>query len=252
MSAPEYTDLWPLIQADILGVMQADEFIGPRPGVLLEPGDIESVINTKLTKSIGQGDDGKFGAGYLVFPIERADDEDISNPFGPLKLSIVVQFVENVTLNNGATGTGIPIRIYAARAEKILKLYTPVGLTQNLVPKNPVLSEFTDNVNKALRVGQIEFTAREADATPLRRLNRPTISVAGGTFPFTVTVTQPAADAIYWSVDGSHPWSGNPQAQLYAGPVMVTEPGLFRARAFGPDGDLNTIASDTAAQNFVS
>ena len=252
MSALQYTDLWPLIQADILGVLAADEFIGARPGVLLEPGDIDSVINTKLAKTVGAGSDGKLGVGYLVLPIERAEDEDISNPFGPLKLTLTIQFVENVTINNSATGTGVPIRIYAARAQKILKLYTPVGLTQNFVSQSPVISYFTDDKNKALRVGMIEFTAREADSVPLQRLNRPQLTVAGSAYPYTVTVVQSQADSIYYTTDGSHPYAGNPQAKLYSAPVTVTEACLFRARAFGVDGDFNTIASDTAAQNFTA
>jgi|GEM_PF-5830187 len=246
----QYTDLWPLLQKDILGVLQADEFIGARPGVLVEPGDIESVINSKLTKTIGQGSDGKSGVGYLVLPIERAEDEDSSNPFSPLKLTLTIQFVENVTLNQSATGTQIPIRIYAARAQKILKLYTPVYLTQSLVAQSPVISEFTDNTNKALRVGQIEFTAREADGTPLVRLPRPQIAAAGSAYPYTVTVTAPNATSVYYTTDGSHPYAANPQAKLYTGPVQVTAPGFFRVRAFGPDGDFNTIPSDTAAQQF--
>ncbi len=240
-----------MIQADIFGVLAADEFIGARPGVLVEPGDIESVINTKITKTIGKGSDDKTGVGYLVLPIERAEDEDPSNPLAPLKLTLTIQFVENVTINQSASGTQIPIRIYAARAQKILKLYTPVCLTQSLVSQSPVISEFTDNTNKALRCGQIEFTAREADAIPLRRLNRPQLVVTGNAYPYLVAVTSPLAASIYYTLDGSHPYAGNKSAFPYAGPVQVTEPGLFRARAFGAAGDMNTIASDTAAQNFV-
>ena len=247
----EAQDLWPLIQADIHGLLQADELIGPRPGVLVEPGDIQSNVDSKLARSVGAGRDGKIGVGYLALPIERAEDEDVSSPFSALKLLITVDFVENVTLNQGATGTKLPIRIYAARAAKILKLYTPVGFTQSLVPHNPVISEFTDDKNKALRVGRVEFYAREADEVPLRRLNRPQLVVAGAGFPCTITVTQPDADSIYFTTDGSHPHAGNKSAKLYTDPVEITEPGLFRARAFGPTGDLNIIASDTAAHNFV-
>jgi hypothetical protein len=251
MSSTQYQDIWPAIQADILGLLQADEFIGARPGVQVEPGDIQSVVDTKLAKSVGAGSDGKNGVGFLVLPIERAEDEDVSNPFSALKLTITVDFVENVTLNRAATGTQLPIRVYAARAAKILKLYTPVGFTHSLVPKNPVISEFTDDKNKSLRVGRVEFEAREADEVPLQRLNRPQLVVAGSAYPYTVTVVQAAADRIFYTLDGSHPHAGNPQAKIYDGPATVSEACLFRARAFGPVGDLNIIASDTAAQNFV-
>ena len=247
MSQMQYTDLWPAIQADILGVLKADAFIGARPGIAVEPGDIQSVIDMKITKMIGQGSDNKVGAGFLVLPIERAEDEDISSPLSPLKLTITIDFVENVTLNQSDSGTQKPIRIYAARAARLLKLYTPVGFTQSLVAQNPVISEFTDDKNKALRVGRIEFLAREADGIPLVRLNRPNIQVSGSALPYVVTVSQPVADRVYYTLDGSHPYDGNPQAILYSGPVTVTDGGMFRARAFGPAGDFNTIGSDTAA-----
>ena len=77
-------------------------------------------------------------------------------------------------------------------------------------------------------------------------------TVAGSAYPYTVTVVQSQADSIYYTTDGSHPYAGNPQAKLYSAPVTVTEACLFRARAFGVDGDFNTIASDTAAQNFTA
>ena len=249
MSALVYTDMWPLLQQDILGVLSADNFIGSRIGVAVEPGDIDSVISTKLAKVVGAGRDGKSGVGFIVLPVERAEDENPNIPGGPLKLSLTIQFVENVIINQSKDGTTIPIRIFAARAAKILKLYTPVGFTNSLVPATPVIGEFTDNTNKSLRIGQVEFTASEADFAPMRRLNRPRIDVAGSDYPYTVTVTQPDAAEIFYTLDGSHPYEGNSKAMPYTEPVTVTEAGLFRCRAFG-DGDAQ-LASDTAAYNFA-
>lgn len=258
----KYQDLWPAIQADILGAIQADDFLGTRAGVLIEPGDITSKINEKLARVVGAGLDGKNGVSFLVMAIEKATDENTAAPGGPLKLTITIQWVENVTINNSAQGTGTPIRVYAAWCEKILKLYTPVGLTSNLVPAVPVIREFTDNTNKALRVGMVEFTAIEADFRPFIRVNRPQISVSGaGVSPASsqtnsyqltspagglVTVTAPDADTIFYTTDGSHPYQGNAAATPYTGPVAITSSGLFRARAFarGKSG------SDTAAANF--
>ena len=242
-----YTDLWPLIQADILGVLLADPILGARNGVLVEPGDVQSNIDVKLAKVIGQGSDGKNGVGFLVLPIERAEDENPSLPFGPLKLTITIQWCENVIVNNSSTGTQIPIRVYAALTEKILKLYTPVNLTQSLVPAKPVISEFTEPTNQNLRIGRVDFQASEADALVMNRLGRPVINVAGSAYPYTATVTAPGgATVVYYTTDGSHPYAGNAQATLYSGPVTVAQSGLFRARAFAA----GWVASDTAAYNF--
>jgi len=239
-----YADLWPAIQQDILGVLAADRLIRSRVGVAVEPGDVADALETKVNAALGAGPDGRVGVGFLVLPIERATDENANLPGGPLKLTISVQFVENVTLNRGPRGTGWPVRVWLARAQKVLKLYTPVLLTQPLVPQNPVLHEFTPDRDDNLRVGQLDFTASEADATPYQKLARPQISVFGELPNALVTVSAAGADTVYYTLDGSHPYDRNPQAQPYTGPVTVTQPGFFRARAFanGP-----TEPSDTAA-----
>ena len=246
----QYTDLWPAIQADIFGVISADPVLGNRAGVLVEPGDLASNIQTKITKVIGAGLDGKNGVGFLVRAIEHASDENPSVPFGPLKLSIIIQWCENVTVNNAPNGTGVPIRVYAALTAKILKLYTPVGLTASLVPADPVIAEFTDPDLKNIRVGQVEFHALEADFKPMNRLSRPQITFTGSAYPYTVTVTAlpqgGLMPTVYYTLDGSHPYAGNPQAFVYTQPVAVTQGCLFRARAFA-DG---WVASDTQAFSF--
>jgi hypothetical protein len=255
----KYRDLWPLLQRDLLGAIQADDFLGSRPGVLVEPGDLDSVIQQKLATAVGRGVDGRIGVGFLVPPIEKAEDDQVSLPGGPLKLTLRVQWAENVVLNQSATGTRTPIRIYAAQTEKILKLYTPVGLAQSLVPARPVISEFTDSAQKHLRVGMVEFTAVEADFHPFSRVPRPQLVVAGAAQagpagsanyqllgPASVTVAAAAGAVVYYTTDGTHPYQGNASAQLYTGPVPITQPGFFRVRAFVA----GQTASDTAAVNF--
>jgi hypothetical protein len=243
--------------------LQADDFLGTRKGLAVEPGDAESVINQKIATAMGPGLDGRNGVGFLVLPIERAEDDNATLPGGPLKLTISLQWVENVLLNQSQAGTGIPIRVYAAWTEKLLKLYTPVGLTQSLIPAHPVISEFTDNTNKNLRVGRVDFTAMEADFRPFARVSRPQISVVGSVSPSApnsyqligsnvtlVSIAAPDADAgqIYYTTDNSHPYQGNATAQVYTGPVTVAQPCLFRVRAFAH----NKAGSDTAAVNFWS
>ena len=250
----QYTDLWPLLQQDILGCLQADAFLTARPGVLIEPGATAAIVTAKVTAALGVGADGKAGVGFLVLPIESADDENANLPQGPLKLPITIQFVENVVVNHGPRGTGIPIRIYAARAAKVLKLYTPVLLAQPLLPANPVITQFTPDRDDTLRVGQVNFRASEADLTQLVKLPRPQITPNdgqgnGGAHPQTVTLVCPGATAIYYTLDNSHPWSGNPTATLYTTPFAVNTARLVRARAYAPGPQY--LGSDTAAVSFT-
>jgi hypothetical protein len=255
----KYKDLWPLIQQDVLGFLSAHELIGTRKGMAVEPGDVEGTLDRKVGIAIGVGLDDRMGIGYLVLPIEEAYDDNVSLPGGPLKLKVRIQFVENVTMNRGTRGTGLPCRVWVAVAEKALKLYTPVGLTQNFVPAAPVIHEFTPDKDDNLRVGQLEFLATEADFKPYLKLSRPQIIVAGAasqsqndpnnyqiTGQPTATVNAPGAETVYYTTDGSHPWVGNATATLYAGPVTITGECLFRVRAFAAGWG----ASDTAAANF--
>ena len=256
-----YQDLWPAIQADISGVLAADDFTGARKSVTIEPGDVESILENKVSAALGVGTDGKIGVGNLVLPIEEATDDNANMPGGPLKLGITVQWVENVLLNRGARGTGIPCRVWVAASEKILKLYTPVGFTQSLVPANPVIHEFTPDRDSNLRVGQLKFLAQEADFVPFIRLSRPQIVVAGDVTPMaagnsyrinsgqpSVTITAPAATQIFYTTDNSHPWAGNAKAVPYSGPITISEPCLLRVRAFAP----GKTGSDAAAVYLFS
>jgi len=256
-----YQDLWPLIQQDILGALAADEFTGTRKIVAVEPGDVESALDTKVNAALGVGLDGKIGVGSLILPIEEATDENANIPGGPLKLGIMVQWVESVVLNRGPRGTGLPCRVWVAASEKILKLYTPVGFTQSLVPASPVIHEFTPDRDASLRVGQLKFFGSEADFRPFQRLQRPQLIVTGNVTarpdgnsykilsgqPL-VTVNAPGADRIFFTTDNSHPYERNATATLYTQPVTITGPGLFRVRAFAR----GKTGSDTAAANFFS
>ena len=254
-----YQDLWPLIQKDILGCLAADDFTGTRKGVAIEPGDVESALDAKVNAVVSLGLDGRAGVGFLVLPIEEASDENANIPGGPLKLGIMIQWVENVILNRGPRGKQLPCRVWVAASEKILKLYTPVGFTQSLVPAAPVIHEFTPDRDANLRVGQLKFYGSEADFRPFQRLQRPQITVAGTVTVMpsgnsyqiisgqpVATVTAPGADQIFYTTDNSHPYAGNATATPYTGPVTIAGPCLFRVRAFAKC----KTGSDTAAANF--
>jgi hypothetical protein len=249
-----YSDLWPLIQQDVLGCLSSDAFLAGLPGVVIEPGATESVVNAAVTKALGPQANGRSGAGYLVLPVEQATDDNANMPLGPLKMPVTIQFVENVIVNNGPRGTGIPIRVYAARAAKVLKLYWPVFLGKPFKPRNPVITEFTPQRDENLRVGQLNFETEEDDNTQLLKLPRPNIQPNdgqgnGGAPPQTVTITCAGATAIYYTLDNSHPWSGNPTAALYSGPFPVSAAGMVRARGFA--AGVQYIGSDTASVSFT-
>ena len=249
-----YTDLWPLIQRDLLACLQADAFLAGLPGMLIEPGAPEATVQAAVTKVLGPQPNGRSGAGYLVLPVEQAFDDNPNLPLGPLKMPVTIQFVENVVVNRGPRGTNIPIRVYAARAEKVLKLYWPVFLGKPFKPRHPVITEFTPQRDETLRVGQLNFETEEDDNTQVLKLPRPNLQPNdgqgnSGAHPQTVTITCPGSTAIYYTLDNSHPWSGNPAAVLYSAPFTVAAAGLVRARGFA--AGVQYLGSDTAAVSFT-
>ena len=52
----QYTDLWPLIQQDILAVLQADAFLANIPGVAIQPGSTGSVVAAAIDKARAASD----------------------------------------------------------------------------------------------------------------------------------------------------------------------------------------------------
>jgi hypothetical protein len=238
----KYTDLYQLIEQDVFGFLASDPIMGQRAGAVIEPGSVASAIQKAVTKAIGAGVDGKVGIGWLVLPIEDLIDADPEVTFGPLKLPICVQIVENTLLNQGPHGPKLPIRVLAAYAEKILKAYSAQNLTTDLIPEKNAISLFTpdkdDHPN--MRVCQINLFTYESDPVAFTQVSSPYLTpdhTLGNAYPYFVTIAAPDADEVWWTVDGSNPWAGTKAIQTSAtlwdgNPVPVTGQCLFRARGF--------------------
>jgi hypothetical protein len=250
----KYTDNFDRIEADIFGYLQSDPLMGARAGVRIEPGAPVSVVATKVSKAIGAGTDGKVGLGYCVLPIEDLIDDQPETEFGPLRLPIMVDIVENVLLNAGQRGPQIPIRWLAAYAQKILKCYSAVNLITDNIPEREAISVFTKHDDDNLRVCRIKFHTYESDPVLFQQVSSPgltpntAVSSTPGVnqYPMSVTFTPFEAAEIWFTTDGSHPWSGNAAATKWDGatPVAIAGPCLFRARGFNtPAGLLGSKSS---------
>lgn len=237
-----YTDNFKKFEDDIFGVLAADPVMGQRGGARIEPGAPVSVVAAAVEKAVGVGKDGKVGLGWCVLPIEELIDDEPQVEFGPFKIPIFVDIVENVLLNQGPRGPKIPIRMLAAYAQKILKPYAAQNFFTDLVPENSAVILFTKHDDENLRVCRLRFYAYESDPFPFKQVDSPLLvpdhtvaNVAGANqYPFNVTITDASAAEVWFTTDGSHPWSGNPAAKLWDGQssVAITAPCLLRARGF--------------------
>jgi hypothetical protein len=231
-----------LLAADLEARCNAEAYFADVVVVLVAPGDTETDVRQKLATLLGKND--KRGVAILVLPVEDADDDLPEVAFGPLRLSIAFQVIEHPLLNKTASGgTGKPGRKVARRLRDLFKHYIPAGLAHCLVPEKNCITPLV--LKDGLRGWEVAFTAQEADEEVLEKAATPVLTQAGNTVVITCATS---GAAVYYTVDESHPWSGNAAAILYSAPVAITVEGVtLRAGAFKS----GLIASDTARSSFT-
>ena len=254
-----YTDIYKIIEQDIFGYLSSDQILGQRASALIEPGSPLSVVAAKVTKAVGAGKDGKVGIGWCVLPIEDMVDDEPEVNFGPLKLPICVDIVENVILNQGQRGPQIPIRMLAAYAQKILKPYSAQNLTSDLIPDKAAISLFSKHDDENLRFCRITLFTYEQDPlgftqvnSPVLTPNNPVSQVPGqNVYPFQVTITPTNAAAVWYTTDGTHPYDLNPAAILWDGQsvINIAAPCFLRARGF--NAPLGLLGSKCSSVYFA-
>ena len=219
----------PDLQAELLARAKADEYLGAVCIVDERVGDITKSINEAL--GLVTAVSGKLGACIILQqPIASNAYNEI--PGGLLQLDINFLVLEDVTLNSDATaGTLKTALALARRLVRVFQHFSPVGVGQPLVTKTPCITPTEPpQGDLAYNVG---FTTIEADSDAFLKVAPPVISPNTGAAPQTVTITCATSGAAIWyTLDGSAPWSGNPTALLYTAPVNVLAAGKLRAAAF--------------------
>lgn len=237
-------DVIDALPGEIEAIIESDAWFSDVVVVVAERGNLalemarkEAVITSKSNKR---------GVAVIVLQLE-GDDQRPNVPYGPLELRPALQIIENVELNNDASGTGKSARVVARKLRDVLKLHTPMGLAKNFTCDVPFLTPL--QLPEANLVGyQVNFVTQEDDLENITKVLTPTITPGSGAVPQTVTLACGTSGAsIYYTTDGSHPWSGNAAATLYTTPFTVSSAALVRARAFksGSFGSNTNIARYT-------
>jgi hypothetical protein len=205
-----------------------------RPRAALTAAEIQDKINASLGALTGQN--GKSGLAVTVLmPLLNDQKPDLPGPYLHLRCTVRVQ--ENVMVNMGVNGTGIACEDAAIAVSQILHQWTPGGVA-GIVRAAP------DAIRpNAVFEGRVTYDVNvesELDLACLPKTFQTFVTEAGGTV--TITCNDGSA-AIYYTLDGTAPWSGNAGAVLYDGPFAAPEAGtLIRAAAYNPD----KLGSDTA------
>ena len=199
---------------------------------------LDSEVNRALTGLAGRN--GKGGASIeVLMPALKSALPDTAGPVCTLEQKFIVK--EQPAVNQGANGTGLSLEQIAVNIAQTFQLFYLGGPMQGFysAPEFYQYQAVPDDVSfLALAVTlQATFTL-----TALTRTLAPAASAAAETVA--LTDQQPGGGSvIYYTINGSFPGSGNPNAVVYANPFTV--PGGATVRAAAYNGALQGSMVDT-------
>jgi hypothetical protein len=205
-----------------------------RPRAALTAAEIQGAINAALGALTTKNGQAGLCATVLM-PLLTTQKQELPGPY--LHLSCIIRVQENVIVNMGAAGTQIPCEDAAIATAQILHLWTPGG-TAGIV--RAASATITPNQSFEGRVTYDVSVESDLDFACLAKTCQPFITEAGDNI--TIACTDEAA-IIYYTLDGSPPWSGNTAANQYAAPFGAAPAGtLIRAAAYNPAKQGSDIA----------
>lgn len=228
------------LQDDLVARLSADALFSNITVLSERKDDLVSRINMAL--GVLTEKDSKIGICAIVMsPIATVEFPNVTR--SPMEITLTVRVLENVLFNQGDTGTKTSALTLARRVMRLIHHYHPHGFAQAIVADKPTIVPVPDPL--APLAYEVRFTAQEADVDTYSKVAMPTIGTSGVLPATTVTLaTATAGASIYYTTDGTHPWDGNPVAELYSAPFVVNASLTLRVAAVKTDW----IASDT---NFL-
>lgn len=240
MSVQNITEL----QEDAYQRLLADEFLATVFVQTERKGDILNSIVSALGVMNERG--GKIGAAIVVLSptggVEYTEALD-----SPLRVRISFRVLEDPLFNNTADGTQISALTIVKRLIRLFHLYNPIGMANPLIPETPTFVPVDDPA--APVAYEVRFATTETSRDTLERVPTPSIRPAYIPVPVAEVFLECSNEeaAIYYTVDGSHPWPGNQNSVLYTTPISVSTPLKLRACAFRA----GMIASDVNLAEFT-
>lgn len=211
------------LQADIHARLSSDPYFADivvllnEKGILLD--DIESTLKVFTVKS------GKKGAAVIVDrPLREVTNPNGSGP--EFDITVPVSIFEMPLLNRATGGTEKPIEEITSRIMHLMHLWRSQGSVAQIYMDKDAVSPLV-GTDKII-ITEIQLRSRMRFASPVRVA----MPVFSGTASALGIGCNTDAATIYYTSDGSFPWSGNPAATRYgititteSGQIIVTENG---------------------------
>jgi len=232
------------LQDDAYNRLLADEVLAQVFIQNERKGDILNSIVSALGTLNERG--GKIGAAIVVLS-PTGSIEFTEAVESPLKVRLAFRVLEDPVFNTSADGTRLSALTIVKRIIRLFHLYNPIGMGNPFLPEQPTFVPVEDPV--APVAYEIRFSTTETCNENLVRVPTPSINPSDIPVPvMEVFIECSDEDAeIYYTVDGTHPWPGNPNSVLYTLPISVTQPLKLRACAFRS----GMIASDVQMSEFT-
>jgi hypothetical protein len=211
--------------------LQCDPFFADIPVVVAEAGNLRLEIERRQAVVLGKL--GKRGAAVVV-PQLIADDPTPNLQFGPMRFYPQFQVIEQVELNNDAQGTKKSHRKIARRIRDVIKTANFIGLIANITPGKPCIAPMDlSKLGDLVKGSEVNFECLEISGEQFSIVQMPAF---GGDGTSELTITSPTVGAQIWfTLDDTYPYPGGADdypgstAQLYSGPIALTEPVIVRA-----------------------
>ena len=211
-------------------------------GTALTVPSLQAEIDNSLSAVIQTG--GKAGLAAVVYmPAFNVPEPNIPGPQG--EITFTVRVMEDTLINSGALGTGKSCEDCALNVLNTLH-YTELGGAARTIiaaPKSLYPVGAIDKTGQRIAIDTQFITAFGIKAGS--QCGNPVI---GGTQSATTLTSGTAGASIYYTLDGSYPWSGNTAAVLYSAPFAITSGQKLRAAATKPGASLRP--SDVIYQQF--
>lgn len=209
-------------QVEIADRLCAFDYFGDIHVFAERQGDLAGKLDEALAGRVPKN--GRIGVAVMVGVVRG----DVNNPNvpGPWfdRATVDVTVLEAVLLNTSQTGTGKACIDVAVMVGRVMHQYYPQGVGGEITVGKEAVRPLGE-----VRPGIIAYKVTlqiNPECDVLQKVQRPTISIAAGAVPQTVTLgCETVLADIYYTKDGSYPWSGNPGAVRYDGqPVTIFAP----------------------------
>lgn len=236
------------VQEDCNGRLMASRIFADVAIIMMRKAYLQSEINQLLQTLAGRS--GKIGTCVMVqMPVLDVIDPNLPGPNTSIAQSFWV--IEHPTLNAGSQGTGKSAEYLAEETLRLFHHFVPFGVTQVFVGgQNAIVPNYSLD---GLRAYIVTLQSQVRLSIPAK-VARPMISFAAGSgnsVDVTLTCATPAA-AIWYTIDGSYPSSGNAEATLYIAPFNLAAEVAARTITLRAAAQLSAYQQSDIAQTDLA